>query len=379
MLTAEGCAGRRARLWGALPRPCDLLVVGDPAHLIYLANFAPSPFSFRSADAGAVLILEPGRSTLVADNLCGPYLDEAHVDEVVAPAWYEGKRSAPRRQDFLARSALAALADRPGRCLGIEPTGVPAAVVEGLRAARPGLELVDLGPVLRPLRRAKDADELALIGRSIRAGEAGHRAALGQVRPGMTEFQAYQVVQRAALEELGEAAIVYGDFVSGPRCEAGGGPPTGRVIARGNLLLIDYSVVVRGYRGDFTNTFAVGGGASARAVELFGACLDALAAGEALLKPGTPARTVDAAVRARFAARGLGDAFRSHTGHGLGLGHPEPPYIVPEGTETLQAGDVVALEPGLRVPGVAGMRYERNYLITGDGCETLTNHELRIQ
>ena len=378
MLTAEGCAARRARLWGALPRPCDLLVVADPQHLIYLANFAPSPFSFRSADAGAVLILEPGRSTLVADNLCGPYLDEAHVDEVIAPTWYDGKRSAPRRQDFLARSALDVLAGKPGRRLGVELSGVPAAVVEGLRAARPGLELVDLGPVIRPLRRAKDADELALIRRSIRAGEAGHRAALERVRPGMTEFQAYLVVQQAALEELGEPAIVYGDFASGPRCEAGGGTPTGRVIARGDLLLIDYSVVVRGYRGDFTNTFAVGGGASPRMVELFEACLDALAAGEALLKPGTPARAIDAAVRERFASRGLDGFFRSHTGHGLGLGHPEPPYIVREGDETLVAGDVVALEPGLRVPGVAGMRFERNYLITAAGGETLTRHELRI-
>ena len=59
--------------------------------------------------------------------------------------------------------------------------------------------------------------------------------------------------------------------------------------------------------------------------------------------------------------------FTSHTGHGLGLGHPEPPYIVPESTDTLQAQDVVALEPGLYVPGVGGMRFERNYLITADG------------
>src|SRR3954471_21054894 len=101
MLTAEGCALRRSRLWDALPEPCDLLLLGDPAHLIYFANDAPSPFIFRSADAAAVLVLEPGRSTLVADNVAQPSCDLAHVDEVVAPAWYEGKSSTGGRRERL--------------------------------------------------------------------------------------------------------------------------------------------------------------------------------------------------------------------------------------------------------------------------------------
>ena len=42
------------------------------------------------------------------------------------------------------------------------------------------------------------------------------------------------------------------------------------------------------------------------------------------------------------------------------------------------AGDVVALEPGLYIEGEGGMRFERNYLITPQGFETLSNHELRI-
>ena len=102
-------------------------------------------------------------------------------------------------------------------------------------------------------------------------------------------------------------------------------------------------------------------------------------AGEARLKPGTPAREVDAAVRGHFAVAGARSTpSPRHSGHGLGLGHPEPPYFVPESADTLLAGDVVALEPGLYIEGDGGMRFERNYLITPDGFETLSNHELRI-
>jgi Xaa-Pro aminopeptidase len=241
------------------------------------------------------------------------------------------------------------------------------------------LEWVDLDPVIRPLRRAKDADELAVLRRSIRAGEAGHAAAMAGLRPGMTELDAYALVEAAAIRELGEPALVYGDFASGPRCETErGGPPTHRTIEKGDLFLLDYSVVVRGYRGDFTNTFAVGARATARQRELYDACLGALRAGEALLKPGTPGRAVDEAVHGHFRALGLDDHFPSHTGHGIGLGHPDPPYLVPESTDTLVAGDVITLEPGLYVRGEGGMRIEHNYLITAGGFETLTHHRLSI-
>ena len=217
-------------------------------------------------------------------------------------------------------------------------------------------------------------------GRSIRAGEAGHAAALAGVEPGMTELQAYLVVQHAAIRELGERVVVYGDFASGPRTATDkGGPPTSRAIEPGDLLLLDFSVVVDGYRGDFTNTFAVGGGPQLASVELFEACLGAMAAGEARLRPGKAARDVDAAVRDQFRSLGLLDHFPTHSGHGIGLGHPEPPYFVPESDEVLVEGDVVAIEPGLYVEGVGGMRFERNYLITADGFENLSNHELRLR
>ena len=39
---------------------------------------------------------------------------------------------------------------------------------------------------------------------------------------------------------------------------------------------------------------------------------------------------------------------------------------------------MVALEPGLYLPGVGGMRFERNYLTTDCGHETLTRHQLAL-
>jgi Xaa-Pro aminopeptidase len=380
MLTAQGCADRRERLRAAAPDGCDFLLVGSPEHLIYLADFAPSPFVFRAAEWGALLLVEPARATLIADDMLGPFARAAHVDERFTPAWYDGDHTAPERRGLLVRSALERLAGVPGRRVGVELASVPSGVIEGLRAARPGLELADITPLFRPLRRAKDADEVAALNRSMRAGEAAHAAALADVKPGMTELDVYDLVADAANTAAGARTLVYGDFASGPRTSTErGGPPTARRIEAGDLLLLDFSVVIDGYRGDFTNTFVVAGKPTADQRALFDACAAALEAGEARLRPGTPAREVDAAVRAAFAARGRESAFPHHSGHGVGLGHPEPPYLVRHSADTVEAGDVVTLEPGLYVEGIGGMRFERNYLITADGFERLSHHQIRIE
>ena len=381
MLTAAGCAARRQRLWDTeAARGCAALIVGQPAHLVYFANYLPSPFEFRTNESAALLVLEPGKATLVADSMLDPYTGEAHLDAVDSYTWYDGQTGTRPRPVRLVEATLERLAQISGSKVGIELASVPAGVVEGLRTARPGVQIVDLSEIIRPMRRAKDADEVETLRRVMQATDAGHAAAMAEVQPGMTELDAWLVVQNAAIRSLGERAMVYGDLATGPRTATDkGGAPTTRVIEAGDLLLLDFSVVSGGYRSDFTNTFAVGGEPTAAQTRLFDACVSALTVAENLLKPGTFCKEVDAAVRAHFDTLGLLDAFPHHTGHGIGLGHPEPPYFVPQSDEVLVVGDVVTVEPGLYVEGTGGIRVERNYLITESGFETLSNHRITLR
>jgi Xaa-Pro aminopeptidase len=59
------------------------------------------------------------------------------------------------------------------------------------------------------------------------------------------------------------------------------------------------------------------------------------------------------------------------TGHGLGLEIHELPRVgaLPQ---TLQAGNVVTVEPGLYYPGVGGVRLEDVALIQARGARNLT-------
>ena len=378
MLTAEGCRSRRARLWAALEAKPEWILLSEPRHLMYFANFYAPPFIFRTQNASALLVLgADGTSTLFTDNMLRAYADKAHVDERTVAEWYNGVASAPERQGVLVTAGKDAMQAREGARVGFDQM-VPSELCLHLAGSRRGFQGTFINSVAHRLMRPKDPDEVAVLRRAIGAMEAAFTRAADEIHTGMTELQAYTLVTGVVNDRLGEQALVYGDFASGARTEEKGGPPTPRKIEKGELFLLDYSAVLYGYRADFTNTWVVDGEPTARQRELAAFCLEAMDAGERLLKPGTPGRDVDAAVRRVFTNHDVVQYFPHHTGHGLGLGHPDPPYFTPGSDDVVLEGDIVTLEPGLYVSGVGGMRFERNYRITATGFELLTTHRVGL-
>ena len=364
MLTAEGCLQRRQRLWSRLDPPpdSDHLRLSDPIHLMYLANFHVDPFSLGAGFGGYLLLRQDGHAKLLHDNRLPASVAESRVEERSVVPWYTGQAPA-----------------RGPRQLALLQTVNPS--LGGLRIHdRPGDPYA--ATVIRTvadMRRQKDADEVELLRRCMRAGEAGHAWARAHVRPGMTELDVYCGVNSACIQAAGHAVIVYGDFAVSPGPERRGGPPTSRVLEVGDMLILDFSVVIEGYRGDFTNTLVVGREPSPDQQRLYDLCVQAMTAGEKELVAGRACRTVYDAVRDVFDRAGAARHFPHHAGHGLGLTHPEAPYFVREADETLLAGDVVTLEPGLYVAGIGGIRIEHNYLISERGYERLSNHTIALR
>ena len=379
MITPDGCRIRRERLWQAMPEPMDAVLCGEPCLLAHLAGFYPSPFLFRSQNAPAILALLPdGDSILFVDNLQQAAAHDAFAGQVAAVEWYRGRASAEVRTDRLFGFVGERLREWRLATLGIDG-GVPAVLAGRIAADHPGLRTLDIGGIAHALMRRKCGDEVAALRESGRCAAAAVSAAMAGVQPGMTELEAFDLVRSAVTTAAGEPREVYGDFASGPRAAQGGGECTGRHIEAGELFLLDFSVIVRGYRVDIAQTWCVGGKPSAAQRRMEVACRTALERGAAMLRPGAVCRQIDAAVRGILDGAGLGGVSPGHLGHGIGLGHPEPPYIVTESADTLEEGDVVTLEPGLYIAGVGGMRFERNYLVTGDGPACLTPHFVGLE
>jgi Xaa-Pro dipeptidase len=363
MLTEIGCRQRRARLWDQLGARFkgDVLCLADPLHLIYLANFFVDPFSLGGGFGGILLLRRDGHTRLIHDDRLPDSVDNAHVDERTIVPWYDAQKPASGPRQLAPVSALAQT--NPGLVIHDHPD-------------QPNGPL--LIETLATVRRQKDPDELTVLRKCMRAGEAGHAWALANVKPGMTELDVYCGINTACMQAAGHAVILYGDFAVSPGPERRGGPPTNRVIEPGDMLILDFSVVISGYRGDFTNTLVVGREPRPDQQRLYDLCTQAMAAGEQQLCSGHPCLTVYQAVLEVFTRAGVAEHFPHHAGHGLGLTHPEAPYLVREATEALQTGDVITLEPGLYIEDIGGIRIENNYLITATGYERLSNHNITL-
>jgi Xaa-Pro aminopeptidase len=356
MLTADGCRARRQRFLDRL-RPAKPVVLADPIHLRYFANFHVDGNSM-SADFGGVLVLRPdGHATLVHDNKLPKSVELSHADKRESLVWYTGQEAETGTRRMMLRAAVEAAGGR-----------VHDSLADSLAP--------QVWAITSDMRRRKDADEIALLKTCMKATDAGHAWGRANIKPGMTELEVYAGVCNAVYAALGHWAVVYGDFTVSPGQKKRGGPPTPHKLEAGEFFILDYSVIVQGYRSDFTNTICVGGKPTAEQQQLMDLSLKAIAAGAKELKAGATCQHVYDAMRDAFG--GMADRFTTHGGHGLGICHPEPPYIVKTSSETLVAGDVVTLEPGLYVDGVGGLRIEHNYLVTELGSEQLSNHVIAL-
>jgi Xaa-Pro aminopeptidase len=349
------------RLWERLNSPgVDRLVLGERIHLQYFANAYFDPISL-GADIPAVLLIDrAGRATFVTDRRAPKSVDAAHVDETIKTDWYPGPTPGQGPRQLAIDGALAGLG------------------VKGVHDCFGNSMHKTITSVIAEMRRAKDGDELLALRACMQACEAGHGWARANIRAGMTELDVYAGVHAACEKVAGKPVIVYGDFAVSPGPERKGGPPTSRELKEGDLFILDYSVAIQGYRSDFTNTLCVGGKPTADQQRNFDLCVAAMMAGEAALRAGATCQSVYDAVNDVFVVAQMAEHFPHHAGHGLGLSHPEAPYFVRHSTESLLAGDVMTLEPGLYVAGVGGMRIEHNYLITESGFERLSNHVIAL-
>lgn len=237
--------------------------------------------------------------------------------------------------------------------------------------------------VVEALRIIKDESEVAALRAAAVALTPVAAAALATARAGVRERVVAAAIE-SALRDAGFDRPAFDTIVaSGPHAALPHHRAGDRILAPGDLVVLDFGGVLDGYCSDLTRTVSIGPPSDA-AHRLYASVFEAQTAAIAAVRPGIETAAVDGAARAVLRERGLGDAFGHGTGHGLGLEvHEEPRVTWPRADVAsirLEPGMVLTVEPGAYLPGFGGVRIEDDVLVTETGCEVLTqvSRELRV-
>jgi Xaa-Pro aminopeptidase len=333
-----------------------------PPHVTYLTGV--------SAGWGpAYLLVAPVRLIAIAPETLREDYCRAGAEVHSFP---EGPFAADSRRAALETLAAAAPRSARGRG-GIERGRATAAEVHaaGIRAT------TDITPLLETLRARKDASEVERIRANLALLATGFEGARGAIAPGHTELDIWSAIELAISRDLGRPFLLEGNLASGPRTLEAEPHATSRALHPGETVLVDLYPIIDGYCADLTRVLVVGEPTPAQ-IERHAVLERALRVGAAALRPGVAAGDVDAAIRANLAEAGFPNNFPHHAGHGIGIEGQEAPYLVPGNPAPLEAGMVVAIEPGLYLPDTGGMRLEGNYLITDEGAMALSDYPLTL-
>jgi Xaa-Pro dipeptidase len=236
-----------------------------------------------------------------------------------------------------------------------------------LKYAQPLLENAE--PALQKIREVKDAQEIKLLQRAASILSKSFLKIPEMLKSGISELDlARQISQEIAINGAESAQDVL--VQSGAMAADGHHLPSNKKIRRKESIVVDASCTFSGYFADITRTFVIG---SDRTFEsLYQNVLYAQTAAIRASQQGVTVGSIDHAARGYLQQNGLDKYFVHRTGHGLGLEVHEAPYIIPEGTEVLQASMVFTVEPGVYMRDKTGLRIEDDILVTEGGRKVLS-------
>ncbi len=245
----------------------------------------------------------------------------------------------------------------------------------GARRIRP------IDEVIGRLRQVKDAAEIRLIRKAVRAAEDAFRwlisrgaaYVVGRSEREIAAVLDYRMRLAGASGPSFETIVASGANAALPHYR-----PGGRKIRRDEPVLIDWGAMVDGYASDLTRVIFPGRIPPSIA-EVYEVVRRAQAAGIAAIRPAVSCKSVDSAARKLIDKAGYGGGFVHGLGHGIGREVHEAPSLSANARNRLRAGMVVTVEPGIYLPGVGGVRIEDDVLVVPGGRRKLSSLPTTIE
>ena len=336
----------------------DALLVSDPLHIRYLTGF--------SGDSGLALI-GPEKTFLITDFR---YEEQARIE-------------APNSDLFIAKNGfvekMAELSpEATGHRIGFEASHLSYKAYKKLETHLSHAEWIARDGLVERLSIVKDALEIAHIREAVRIGDRVLDEIIPLLEPGITERDIAAEIDHAIRKHTAEGPSFEAIVASGPRASMPHATVSDRVFQSGDLVILDFGAVFRGYASDMTRTLAIGA-PTVQQRTVYEIVLRAQEAAIAAAKAGLSCAELDRVARTIIEEACYGPQFGHSLGHGVGLGVHEQPRISSQSDQVLKPGMVITIEPGIYIPGWGGIRIEDLVVIQPDGCENLTTAPKQLE
>ncbi len=339
------------------------VVLTNPENQYYFTNFLTVSYSrpiitFITQDSIAMIIPSLEREHAKMD---------AHIDALYTYGEVPGSSEEPY-------SILKRLLSPIEGGVGVERKFMPLSVAEILD----GKEIRDVGARIEEMRMIKDEMELRLIRSAAYLVDFGVKSSLQAAGEGVAEIEIddagnREILKKASTEFPGYMVSLFSMSPSGKvRTPMPHVFSTGRRIIRGDVVIHSRQVALNGYRAECERTFFISP-IKKEYCDAFQAMVEAQREAMRRIKDGVRAGEVDMAAREVIEEYGYGKYFPHRTGHGIGIGVHEPPYLRFDSQTILRKGMVVTVEPGIYIPGLGGFRHSDTIIVDESGGELLTH------
>ena len=326
----------------------DGMIVSNPVNVRYLTGLSEE----------GILIVAPKENIFVTD---GRYIESVNRnltidDEIVA---YEAKNL--NKFDY---EAIFMLSEN----VGFEENYVTYEQYKKYLQTYQ-VNLVETEGLIENQRIVKDENEIESIKKACEITDKAYEYIIRNIKKGMTEKEvAFEIERFMILNGADGIAfdliVAFGENTSMPHAV-----PTDRVVQKGDIIQFDIGCKVNGYCSDFSRVVFVEE-IKEEYKEVYDFVLGEQRRLESSLKDGVNIKTVikDRETEFRLKNYSVKHAF----GHGIGLDIHERPVLRSSVDNILKEDAVIAVEPGIYVPGKFGIRIEDSYRVTKTVCQNLT-------
>ena len=270
--------------------------------------------------------------------------------------------------------------------------------IKQLKLNCPGHSYKKSAPILHQIRSVKEQEEIDLMQNACDITEKGFRRILGEIKPGITEYEIEAEIMHEFLRNRSIGFAYTPIIASGSSACVLHYIENNKACNDGEVILMDFAAEYANYASDLTRCVPVNGRFTDRQKKVYNAVLRVKKSAEELLKPGVFLQDyhieVGKLMEHELLNLGLIDQtdiknqsqdwpaykkyFMHGTSHYIGL----DTHDVGLWTEPIKAGMVFTCEPGIYIPDEGlGIRLEDDLMVqaSGDPLNLMKNIPIELE